>query len=341
MDGLIARELPDMLTIVIVAFIILLFGIAYMRWAHGERGSQRQFEADLRESATILVILLALVLLPAALLLPLPAWVSRAWLAAGALTGWGMLVAAFWNERVVPVATLALPSGLPQPGVLPAALAPFWPVVPDEGETITGVSKRSFQWTYTPGDGRPVELALQLTLNNERYEAARSEPRRPVGDWAYYAERDMPELHALAAAFYRLHQDRNWSTLEQASNVLCFTQRCIDYRHDEDAAPEVEWPSYPIETLMEEVGDCEDDVILTAAVLKRLGFDVALLYYPGHCALGVVGARGLPGTYVVHEGKEYFYGETTAEGWLLGEVPEPFRGRQPDKVEEVKRALIS
>ena len=196
MDGLIARELPDMLTIVIVAFIILLFGIAYMRWAHGERGSQRQFEADLRESATILVILLALVLLPAALLLPLPAWVSRAWLAAGALTGWGMLVAAFWNERVVPVATLALPSGLPQPGVLPAALAPFWPVVPDEGETITGVSKRSFQWTYTPGDGRPVELALQLTLNNERYEAARSEPRRPVGDWAYYAERDMPELHA-------------------------------------------------------------------------------------------------------------------------------------------------
>ena len=60
---------------------------------------------------------------------------------------------------------------------------------------------------------------------------------------------------------------------------------------------------------MEEVGDCEDDVILTAAVLKRLGFDVALLYYPGHCALGVVGARGLPGTYVVHEGKEYFYGK--------------------------------
>ena len=40
-------------------------------------------------------------------------------------------------------------------------------------------------------------------------------------------------------------------------------------------------------------GDCGDDVILTAAVLKRLGFDAALLYYPGHCALGVAGADGL------------------------------------------------
>lgn len=330
-----------MLTIVIVAFIILLFGIAYARWTHGERAAQRRLEADLRDSAYILLILLALVLLPAALLLPLPAWFPRVWLAAGALMGWGVLAAAFWNERVVPAAALALPSGPPQPGPLPAGPAPFSPVIPDEEETTTGASERSFRWAYTPRDGRPVELALQLALDDERYEAARAEPRRAVGDWAYYAERDMPELHALAAAFYRLHQDRDWSTLEQASNVLCFTQRCIDYRYDEETTPEAEWPRYPIETLMEEVGDCEDDVILTAAVLKRLGFDVALLYYPGHCALGVVGARGLPGAYVVHEGKEYFYGETTAEGWRLGEVPASYRGRRPDKVEEVKRPLVA
>lgn len=151
----------------------------------------------------------------------------------------------------------------------------------------------------------------------------------------------MPEVDQLATEFYRLHQGREWSTLLQASNVLCFTQACITYRRDEDTTPAPEWPRYPIETLMDEASDCEDDVILTAAVLKRLGFDVALLYYPGHCALGVAGAAGLPGAYVVDARTDlhYFYGETTAEGWHLGEVPASYGGQSPETIEVVQRVV--
>lgn len=96
---------------------------------------------------------------------------------------------------------------------------------------------------------------------------------------------------------------------------------------------------------MAETGDCEDDVILAAAVLKRPGFDVALLYHPGHVALDVAGAGGLPGEYVsILDGKKtlkYFYGETTAEDWLLGEVPKHYHEQKPSVVEKIRRLVVA
>jgi hypothetical protein len=96
--------------------------------------------------------------------------------------------------------------------------------------------------------------------------------------------------------------------------------------------------AYPLETLLDGVGDCEDAVILAAALLKRLGYDVALLYYAGHCALGVAGAEGLPGDFVEdpQTGVRYFYGETTSEGWSLGQVPSRYREMEIAGIEVVK-----
>lgn len=295
-------------------------------------------EESLRQRASTLVVLLSLYALPAALMAPplslqpfeLPGWYRIFPLLA--LMAWGVLAIGFWSQTVVPAAAL-------QPAPTLTGRRRLVPLFPSTEPAEATDERRRFVWTFTPHDGHTVEMEIQLGLSSERYRAARAEERRPVGEWAHYAEVDMPELHALAAEFSRLHQDRSWSTLEQASNVLCFTQQCIDYQLDEDTTPQPEWPRYPIETLMDEAGDCEDDVILTAAVLKRLGFDVALLYYPGHCALGVAGAAGLPGEYVIHGGKAYFYGETTAEDWYLGEVPENYHRQQPRAVEMVNREL--
>ena len=318
-----------MIVVVILLIAFLTLGWGWKRLSIVQR---RELSAQLEENARTLLALSAILILPTLLLLPRPEpWSS--WPVPGiALTLWAVFLMAYWASRVVPVEALRVPAGPYGP-----ERTPF--LFPAEREHGDGDVGKLFQWSFTPQGGQPEAMRLELALSSERYEEARAEARRKVGDWAHYAERDMPELHGLAARFSDLHRDRNWSTLEQASNILCFTQQCVDYRLDQETTPQPEWPRYPIETLMDEVGDCEDDVILTAAVLKRLGYDVALLYYPGHCALGVVGAHGLPGAYVVYEGKEYFYGETTAEGWLLGEAPEPYRGRQPDKVEEVKRVV--
>jgi hypothetical protein len=62
----------------------------------------------------------------------------------------------------------------------------------------------------------------------------------------------------------------------------------------------VEYPKYPLETLVEKKGDCEDQSILAAALLAAMGYEVALLILPIHVALGVAGFDSRPGSRVVH-----------------------------------------
>jgi len=56
-----------------------------------------------------------------------------------------------------------------------------------------------------------------------------------------------------------------------------------------------------------------------------MGFDVVLINLPGHVAIGV--AVDASGTFWPHEGTQYFYVETTGEGWEIGEVPEDHQGQ--------------
>jgi hypothetical protein len=55
-----------------------------------------------------------------------------------------------------------------------------------------------------------------------------------------------------------------------------------------------------------------------------MGFDVVLINLPDHYAVGV--AVEAYGTYWVYEGVDYFYVETTGEGWEIGELPEEHQG---------------
>ena len=48
-----------------------------------------------------------------------------------------------------------------------------------------------------------------------------------------------------------------------------------------------EYPQYPIETLVNDKGDCEDKSILCASFLDLLGYNVSLLSLPNHMAVGV------------------------------------------------------
>ena len=93
-----------------------------------------------------------------------------------------------------------------------------------------------------------------------------------------------------------------------------------------------EYPKYPIETLLEQSGDCEDSSALLISLIEPLGYEAALILIPeawegyGHAAVGVnmTGASGR--YYIVNQGEEnemgYHYAETTALGWKLGEMPD-------------------
>ncbi|MFC2077673.1 transglutaminase-like domain-containing protein [Candidatus Bipolaricaulota bacterium] len=88
---------------------------------------------------------------------------------------------------------------------------------------------------------------------------------------------------------------------------------------------EAEYPRYPIETLVEGCGDCEDLAILTAAILRQMGFGVVLLAFTAemHMAVGIRILPPDPGEAHAYawNGDTYYYLETTGTGWTIGEMP--------------------
>ncbi|ACX52446.1 copper amine oxidase domain protein [Ammonifex degensii KC4] len=110
---------------------------------------------------------------------------------------------------------------------------------------------------------------------------------------------------------------------ERVEFVAAFVQEAIPYVSEEG-----EYPRYPVETLVEG-GDCEDKSILLAALLRTMGYRVALLVFddnPGHMAVGVE-CPDCWGSYYLKDGVRYFYLESTAPNWSVGQVPPEYRGR--------------
>ena len=62
-------------------------------------------------------------------------------------------------------------------------------------------------------------------------------------------------------------------------------------------------------------------------IAEILGIDSALILIPeavpdaGHAAVGLA-LDNISGTYYELDGTEYFYSETTAVGWQIGEIPD-------------------
>lgn len=85
-----------------------------------------------------------------------------------------------------------------------------------------------------------------------------------------------------------------------------------------------EYPKYPIETLFEKNGDCEDTSYLTASIIAAMNIGVKLVLLPGHMAVAAWADCKNSGTYYKIEDKCYYYIETTGDGFSLGEIPDSY-----------------
>lgn len=124
---------------------------------------------------------------------------------------------------------------------------------------------------------------------------------------------------------------------DPAQIILDFVYSLIIY--DLTIEQDSDYVRYPLETLVERNGDCEDFCILAAALMKSIGIDVALIYLPkgdnknAHMALGICG--NYSGTYYEFKEKRYYFSEATGPEWLKG--PSPWRiGQMPDKYKKIK-----
>ena len=65
-------------------------------------------------------------------------------------------------------------------------------------------------------------------------------------------------------------------------NVLLRFTQTIPYMYDSESVGQEEYWKYPLETLYDGNGDCEDTSILFCAVGKSMGYDTALMLFSGH-----------------------------------------------------------
>ncbi len=83
-------------------------------------------------------------------------------------------------------------------------------------------------------------------------------------------------------AEYITEATKGLDSMTRANVLLRFTQEAIEYKYDTESAGQEEYWKYPLETLYDMNGDCEDTSILFCAVGKAMGYNTALMIFSGH-----------------------------------------------------------
>ena len=133
--------------------------------------------------------------------------------------------------------------------------------------TEDDVYSLSFGWSY--GGSRRLSLEIPTAL----YETYRSKPRGVWNAEGYSrfvldpSDDDLMEDLRDSLLVNNSYQ----STIE---NALAFVQQAISYQPDPGGT---EYPRYPVETLVDGMGDCEDSAILYASIVRAFGYSAGVL----------------------------------------------------------------
>ncbi len=217
----------------------------------------------------------------------------------------------------------ATPDPVPEPrnDMTPPAPAPAANPYADQ-EYI----ERTFQWTYWRFDDITWEWSVRIPT--ALYEDYSSRPRPPTADYTLYAtdDGDIEIIEDLAATLASYADSLELDEYERIHFIAAFAQQ-IEYAYDIDTKGVDDYGRYPIETLVDQHGDCEDSSILLGKILHTLGYDVVMVLLPDHMALGVREGSKFSGTYYEHNGIRYYYLETTSLAGRIGMVPEEYQGQ--------------
>jgi hypothetical protein len=187
----------------------------------------------------------------------------------------------------------------------------------------SGSIERTFDWLF---GGK--EFTWELNLPQSLYDYYSQLPRAPTANYSVYATHPIDDvyLEELVVELEAAAQEEDFNPRQTVEFAISFVQS-LPYSSDSVTTPFDEYARYPIETLVDMGGDCEDSTILLASLLDMMGYDVVILTFPGtaskegHCAIGVAGVDGVSGAYWEYGGELYYYLETTAAGWKLGQLP--------------------
>lgn len=132
-----------------------------------------------------------------------------------------------------------------------------------------------------------------------------------------FSEHGRPVVKELARSLETIAK----SETEKVEVALTYTQS-LPYSYDSTSKGRDEYVRYPVETLVDGCGDCEDKSVLLAAILYEMNIGFVLLMSPDHIAVGVNCEPRNDANGFVFKGKKYYYVETTQTDFQIGQIPD-------------------
>jgi len=196
----------------------------------------------------------------------------------------------------------------------------------------------TWNWMF-PEDGSNWSFSFEVS--SSEYYADQQLTRNEVSPSDYSKYVTASEATIVEIADYLLQQSdaRNYSDYQKTWLALSFVQ-ATTYESDPASKGVEEYPRYPVETLVDGVGDCEDTAALFVSIARAMGYPSVTLYIyaifgsgSNHMGTAVAGSAMPSGSSsVAYNGITYYYCETTSVGWEPGELPPALRGAQYEVV---------
>ena len=194
---------------------------------------------------------------------------------------------------------------------------------------IDGTSAHVYEWYY---DGRSYTTTLDIAYDDYLgYGNMKSPDDRKASllhthdtDFVTYSDKYIVEL---ANYFEGLQNSNGWTDLETTNAVLRFVQY-LPYQTDVEYYGYNDYWKFPVETLYDGGGDCEDTTFLYCAIVKAMGYNCAILTLSDHVA-ACISVDGATGVSFSKGGVSYYYCESTGIGYGIGEVPDSIDASNP------------
>jgi hypothetical protein len=185
-----------------------------------------------------------------------------------------------------------------------------------------------FAWDYG-GNHWDWNLSIPVMLYNA-YVAVPDSVRIQYGlaDFGFFTTTQDNYMQNLADKLMKTATQLGYSSCSEVNFVLAFVQS-IPYKLDNASTGYQDYPRFPVETLVDDVGDCKSHSILFATLMLMMGYGTVFINPPDHLAVGVLG-NNLQGSYWIYNNQTYYYCETTGVGFTIGELPQQFTGQTAD-----------
>jgi hypothetical protein len=182
------------------------------------------------------------------------------------------------------------------------------------------VIERNYAWSM---NGKT--FAMSIVIPEAMYEYYSGKTRYVTSDYRGYILHpyDDAYISVLVREFDKIAALNNLTFIEEVEIVISFVQN-LHYLTDDNTGFD-EYPKFPVESLVDMGGDCEDTSILMAHLLEAMNIDTALLTLPGHMAIGV--ELNGSGVHWDIDNHTFYYLETTVAGWELGSIPDEHIGK--------------